>query len=99
MLKLDDIGLVLENFRLIFFDFGLKLGEGGITMAETVFIHFSCIYIHVRTWAHIVAISKKEATPTTPKYFLSVWPVSEVGGRRGRGGHLFSQYNNYRVFA
>ena len=36
MLKLDDIGLVLENIRPIFFDFGLIFRDSVIMMAETV---------------------------------------------------------------
>ena len=76
MLKWTDFSLISENIRLIFFDFSLKLGGGGLLMAETVF-YTQRVYIHTCAYvrAHIVAISQKEATlPTlvTPKPSLSI---------------------------
>ena len=102
MLNLENISLISENIRLIFFDFGLKSENKGITMSEMVIYPF-LVYIHTRAYmrVYIVAISKKEATlPTlvTPKSFLFVWSISEVRGHEGRKGHFFSQYYNYRDF-
>ena len=102
MLILENISLISENIRLIFFDFGLKSENKGITMSEMVIYPF-LVYIHTRAYmrVYIVAISKKEATlPTlvTPKSFLFVWSISEVRGHEGRKGHFFSQYYNYRDF-
>ena len=55
--------LKLENISLIFFDFGLKSENSGVTMGETVFYTFrvyiysghnaSCAHVHAHTCARI----------------------------------------------
>ena len=72
MLNLDEISLISENIRLIFFDFGLKSENSGVTMGETVIYPF-LVYIHTHAYVrtYIVTISQKEATlPTlvTPNF-------------------------------
>jgi hypothetical protein len=62
MLKLDDIGLVLENIRPIFFDFGLILRENVIMMAETVF-HIQCAHTCARIYSH----TSKRSDPSDPR--------------------------------
>ena len=57
MLKWEDFSLISENIRLIFFDFGLKSENSGVTMGETVFYTFR-VYIYSRhnaSCAHVCA--------------------------------------------
>ena len=63
MLNLENISLISENIRLIFFDFGLKSENNGVTIGETVFYTFrvyiysghnaSCTHVHAHTCARI----------------------------------------------
>ena len=63
MLKLENIGMALENIRPIFFDFGLIYGNTGMVSDETDFYALPHAYTYVRTY---IDIYKNEVNPPTP---------------------------------